>query len=778
LSHSLIHPANLLLLALAVVSAHLCVHYIAQWSGRRGQRLSLWIAAWSGLAAVHIVGRLIHWTAVTDERAVLGMTIAEIAVCGGLVVVLGAAFALADRKPPRFLLEGVGVVSAALIALHLATPWFFTGASEVWRGAFGRELLWVEPGWLAPIWGPLGSAVLVTALVVVGRSTRSEPMVRRGFVAALGVYLVAGVHDLALAWFPMDRILWFDFSFAVVAIGLDHLSVRITNDAWEHLEERVVERTAELEHANVALRAAVEEAARSAEAKTRFLANVSHEIRTPMSGILGMSRQLLRSTLDAGQRQLAETVHRSSVTLITVLDDILDAARIEHGTWRVDIQPFAPHRILEDVCELLAIDADARDLELVCRLPTDRRLSVLGDPDRFRQVVLNLVGNGLRYTDRGDVVVELSVERPAGSPAVARVEVRDTGPGIEAGELGRLFEPFTQSELDEGRGGTGLGLSIARGLVELMGGRIGADSRPGVGSTFWFELPMAEDDLDSSLVTAGLPGTRVLVVEHRTATRRALEATLRDWGAEVIATDLAVGARHHARTAAARGRPFDVVLVDVDLPDDAFSLADALAGLGSDRSAPVYALVGAAGGGARVEREFTGVLVRPVRQGRLFAAVSARRRPAAAGLVEETALPGPLGDIPIVLVVDDDEVNRSLATMQLTQLGFDVRVARSGAEALELQGDERYAAVLMDCRMPGLDGYETARRWRESEAGRERRTPIIAMTAHAMERERRRSLDAGMDDHLTKPVLTEDLGDCLRMWLRVAAEPGDSLPSA
>ena len=422
MSHSLIHPANLLLLALAVVSAHLCVHYIAQWSGRRGQRLSLWIAAWSGLAAVHIVGRLIHWTAVTDERAVLGMTIAEIAVCGGLVVVLGAAFALADRKPPRFLLEGVGVVSAALIALHLATPWFFTGASEVWRGAFGRELLWVEPGWLAPIWGPLGSAVLVTALVVVGRSTRSEPMVRRGFVAALGVYLVAGVHDLALAWFPMDRILWFDFSFAVVAIGLDHLSVRITNDAWEHLEERVVERTAELEHANVALRAAVEEAARSAEAKTRFLANVSHEIRTPMSGILGMSRQLLRSTLDAGQRQLAETVHRSSVTLITVLDDILDAARIEHGTWRVDIQPFAPHRILEDVCELLAIDADARDLELVCRLPTDRRLSVLGDPDRFRQVVLNLVGNGLRYTDRGDVVVELSVERPAGSPAVARVE--------------------------------------------------------------------------------------------------------------------------------------------------------------------------------------------------------------------------------------------------------------------------------------------------------------------------------------------------------------------
>jgi signal transduction histidine kinase/CheY-like chemotaxis protein len=536
----------------------------------------------------------------------------------------------------------------------------------------------------------------------------------------------------------------------------------------EDLELMVDARTAELQAANGELIGARDTAMEANRAKGEFLANMSHEIRTPMNGIIGMTDLVLDSDLSRDQRECLTAVKASADSLLALLNDILDFSKIESRKLELESVPFSFRDAVGDALRPFAVKADQKGLELIVDVHAEVPNVLTGDPGRLRQVLTNLVGNALKFTERGHVLVEVAEDERRDGSSVLHFRVSDTGIGIPRDKHETIFEAFRQADGSTTRrfGGTGLGLTISANLVALMGGRIWLESEPGVGSTFHFTATLetaaqpADPPFDPPLLT-DLP---VLIVDDNGVNRRILCEQLARWNMRPTAVEGGQAALDALGEAARAGQPFLIVLLDANMPDlDGFSVAERMASRPELAGATIMMLTSAGqyGDAARCrELGIAAYLTKPIRAASLFDAlvhVLGQSAPEPAGAPLPAIAPsGPVSRLR-VLLAEDNAVNQRVATGLLTRRGHDVVVAQNGREALEAVERASFDVVLMDVQMPEMGGFEAtaAIRARESRTGGHLR--IVAMTAHAMIGDRERCLAAGMDDYLSKPINRERL---------------------
>jgi two-component system sensor histidine kinase/response regulator len=694
---------------------------------------------------------------------------------GGVITVYPVTLALLrpGRPSTRYVIA-VGQMLTSVLLIHLSG-----GRIETHFHVFGSlAFLAFYRDW----------RVLVPATLVIA----ADHFIR-------GIYWPESVYGVFFAspWRWVEHAGWVIFE-DVVLIAAIQRSVR---EMWG-----IAERTAALEFGQHELQRARDVAIESARIKAEFLANMSHEIRTPMNGVVGMTGLLLETRLDSQQLEFVETIRNSADGLLTVINDILDFSKIEAGKLAFETLDFDLRETIEGSVDLLAEQADSRGLELAAWIDPEAPIAVQGDPGRFRQVLINLLSNAVKFTERGEVIVRVTCDEETDADVLLRVAVQDTGIGIAPDNQSRLFDAFTQADGSTTRryGGSGLGLAISRRLVEMMGGQIGVNSQPGRGSTFWFTArfgkqsgpAMAKRPVQDSF----LHGVRVLIVDDNETNRTILHHQLSAWGMTDDSADGAAEALTKLREAARNGRPFPLAVLDMQMPGmDGLMLAQAIK---ADQALASTRLIIMTSLGQRhdcAELHAMGVarcLTKPVKQIQLFECVLSvmadhlqamvtglqlgtgsgaadqlvasdrDRRPTVAVDAGDTDT----GRLRLrsrgrVLLAEDNAVNQRVALHQLQRLGYAADAVGNGREAVTALARIPYDLVLMDCQMPEMDGYQATTAIRALEGGGRRRTPIIAMTASALDGEMQKCLDAGMDAYISKPVKIDQLRALLAQWI-------------
>lgn len=613
--------------------------------------------------------------------------------------------------------------------------------------------------------------------------------------------------DLAIWMIGMGLVMGLVFPFAVIVMGIpSRLALRIgffggTVSAGAvvgcvnfFVARRVV---GEGRRAGERLTAARDAAVELSRAKSEFLATMSHEIRTPMNGVIGLTGLLLNTGLDERQRQYAQGVAGAGEALLAIINDILDFSKIEAGKIDLEIVDFDVVHVVEDVAGLLAGPAQDKGLELVVYCDPAMPPVLRGDPARLRQVLLNLVSNAVKFTETGEVALRARLSAPVapdspdgaglteGGGLVVRFEVVDSGIGIAAEDRDRLFEPFSQADSSTTRrfGGTGLGLAISRQLVTAMGGGLEVASEIGQGSTFFFAVPLPLGVAAGDRARLGgdahhaLTGRRVLVVDDNDTNRLILHEQLQAWGMRPDLVGDGASALQRLRDASRQDRPFEVVLLDMCMPGmDGLQLARAIAADPAVAPAGLVLLTSAADVDAKTARD-AGIgarLTKPVRLSQLHEAL--RQATVAEPPARAEELRASEQNLPTavrrghILVAEDNPTNQMVAIGILDALGYSCDVVSDGVSALAALETAEYAAVLMDCQMPGMDGYAATGEIRRRQ-GPARHSPVIAMTAAAIEGDRQRCLDAGMDDYISKPVRAEHVEAVLARWVPQPANP-------